>query len=258
MSPSDASLALLLWEIEQMYLSNPTNLKPTWRHPEIGCQYVVLDYIYTVEQEQKVFFGLIVRRVVDSQVLVALRGTENIHEWVEDVEFEELSLGCDCCVERGFYEMACALRLSSGCLLRSHVPDGAILVGHSLGGAVAIIISAFELKPKEVITFGSPKVGNKRYKEYCQNSLPKGSRLYISVDDVVPFFPPPPYEQIEKYVVRLEANKHPLTNAPLSESVTNNHSCLTYAWLIDNNVSIPSTPSKWYERMADWLTTALL
>ena len=64
--------------------------------------------------------------------------------------------------------------------------------GHSLGGAMAQIcaarckLSEIRSEPQEIQTFGSPRVGDRRYVNYC-----KLSRIrWINNNDFVPRFPP--------------------------------------------------------------------
>ena len=64
--------------------------------------------------------------------------------------------------------------------------------GHSLGGAMAQIcaarctLAAIESKPLEVQTFGSPRVGDKRYITHCKVKKIR----WVNNNDFVPRFPP--------------------------------------------------------------------
>ena len=65
--------------------------------------------------------------------------------------------------------------------------------GHSLGGAMATIcagrchLSKIKAFPKELYTYGSPRVGNKRYVNYCQIDY----KRWVNNNDIVTRVPPP-------------------------------------------------------------------
>lgn len=72
-----------------------------------------------------------------------------------------------------------------------------ILLGHSLGGAMAILAAARcarlpeTANPAGLYTYGSPKVGNKTYASYVKNFFIPGARWVNNVDIVtkVPLWP---------------------------------------------------------------------
>lgn len=76
---------------------------------------------------------------------------------------------------------------------RKQHPDFRIVVtGHSLGGAVATI-AAGELRaasfPADLVTYGSPRVGNEQYVKFITDQPGKEYRITHD-DDIVPRVPP--------------------------------------------------------------------
>ena len=69
-----------------------------------------------------------------------------------------------------------------------------IIIGHSLGGALATL-AAVDLVPRLdirsiLITYGSPRVGNKQFSEYVDKNL-HGLNLRVTLkNDVVTVIPP--------------------------------------------------------------------
>mmetsp|Transcript_3399 Transcript_3399/g.526 ORF Transcript_3399/g.526 Transcript_3399/m.526 type:complete len:145 (-) Transcript_3399:143-577(-) len=63
-----------------------------------------------------------------------------------------------------------------------------VISGHSLGGAVATIFAAHLLKlgypVTELVTFGSPRVGNKEFAMYVSSRIPKAIRIVHNRDPV--------------------------------------------------------------------------
>jgi len=66
-----------------------------------------------------------------------------------------------------------------------------ILTGHSLGGALATIAASTTMFPYRtyVVTFGSPKVGDKKFKEAYKLNVPHSIRVVFEAD-IVPLMPP--------------------------------------------------------------------
>ena len=260
----DAQLAILVWELEQMYLDSPRSLTPTWVHPEIGEQFIILSHVFCKEAlfdakcltigEKDVFMGVLCKRFSDGKIFFALRGTENIIEWIDDADTEEEYLGVNVIVEKGFY----ALSKTIGMTPYNHIftSDKVTYVGHSLGGALAVLL-AYKAGAS-VITFGCPRVGNKEWCIWAGYRIKKESRMYAYTNDLVPLLPQQPYVPLSFYEVKLCAPVNPTKGAPEAPGAIGNHSCLTYAWLIDNNIPIPQdVPSKW-TRFVNWITSIFM
>ncbi len=70
------------------------------------------------------------------------------------------------------------------------------ITGHSLGGALATILTAMYLerddKVENLYTFGSPRVGNERFREQF-NKLFNHAYRVVNGNDLVPHLPPEPF-----------------------------------------------------------------
>jgi hypothetical protein len=111
-------------------------------------------------------------------LLVAFRGSSNIQNWLDNVQFSRICPyedAPDVCVEKGFYKvfeymkedvMKELMRLSG-----TYGTQKVVCTGHSLGAAVATLF-AYHIQQEygakwdvSLITFGSPRIGNKAFVE---------------------------------------------------------------------------------------------
>ena len=151
--------------------------------------------------------------VYENTMIVSFRGSSNLLNWIDNVQF---SLSCpyddsSICVETGFYKVFEYMKndiyeaLTS--LIRTHgLKQPNILVcGHSLGAAVATLMTydimnndavmerAQESNTIDLVTFGSPRVGNQEFvydfmekvNEYLTPTFERVTHAY----DIVPHLP---------------------------------------------------------------------
>tara|TARA_Y100001963_G_C6601164_1_gene362585 strand:- start:115 stop:651 length:537 start_codon:yes stop_codon:yes gene_type:complete len=120
----------------------------------------------------------------------AFRGTDEAWDAVRDLRILPIwtrELGW---CPAGFLRAAKRLmpKCLSECMDRDIDKDDIVLTGHSLGGAVALIVGALmvrdEVKIKEICTFGAPRCG--RLKILDSTSV----TMYRHGKDVVPMVPP--------------------------------------------------------------------
>jgi hypothetical protein len=104
----------------------------------------------------------------DDSVILAFRGTINVHDWLLDLDARFISRsGYPGKVHQGFYSATVGLRGKVENAITALRDNGQQLIftGHSLGGAMAVL-SAIDndWQPNEgglkLITFGQPRVGN--------------------------------------------------------------------------------------------------
>lgn len=133
-------------------------------------------------------------------ILVSFRGSSNIPNWIENLNFEKVPyifcLRCE--VHAGFMAAyaAIASTLTSRVkdILSAHPTASLLTTGHSLGGALAMI-AALELKrlynpsSVEVHSFGAPRIGNANLARHINNKIPNIYRL-VHNKDLVPHLPP--------------------------------------------------------------------
>ena len=122
--------------------------------------------------------------------VIAFRGTDEPLDALRDLRIFPLwtkELGW---CPAGFLKAAKRLisKVMSECWTRGIKPEDMILAGHSLGGAVALIVGALmvrdELYPSEIVTFGAPRCG--RLKILDETAV----TMYRHGRDIVPMIPP--------------------------------------------------------------------
>ena len=151
--------------------------------------------------------------VYENTMIVSFRGSTNLQNWIDNVQF---SLSCpydnpSICVETGFYKvfeyMKNDIYDALYSLIRTHeLKNPKLLVsGHSLGAAVATLMTydimnndaategAQEFNTIDLVTFGSPRVGNQEFvydfmekvNEYLTPTFERVTHAY----DIVPHVP---------------------------------------------------------------------
>ena len=125
----------------------------------------------------------------DGARVIAIPGTKaEIGEWLRDLDVMPVWDGALGVCHRGFRDGALELYRASP--LSDHDFAGAIICGHSLGGALAILLGAFltawGMPPAQIITFGAPRCGSWRVRRILR---PLPLRLYRNGDDPVPDVP---------------------------------------------------------------------
>jgi hypothetical protein len=137
-------------------------------------------------------------------MIVALRGTVNILNWIYDLDFTLYDYppcaaeGCK--VHHGFLEEWASygdLILRDYRLIKQAHPNltSVRVTGHSLGAGVSII-AALELAqigaPVVLYNFGEPRVGNPQFAAWAaEKGLPQGRQFRVThADDPIPRVPP--------------------------------------------------------------------
>lgn len=138
------------------------------------------------------------------ELVLAFRGTANFLNWVEDLTFyltnyyhapsARVHAGFDECTRSMLDKVVPRLeRLLSQPRFASH---RLVVVGHSLGGAMAVL-SALGIQRKlglrwtqlAVYTYGQPRIGNTAFANHV-NALPLSITRIVNQNDVVPHAPP--------------------------------------------------------------------
>ena len=164
--------------------------------------------------EQIVSFGFVAQDSAGN-VVVAIRGTEGIWEWVQDARF--LALPCPILPgsglsEDGFTQVYESLRVSQDAasdrlvaqlstLAYPVAPTSLTICGHSLGGALATLFALdaaanAKFLPPTVYTYASPRVGDPQFASTYDQVVPNTYRVANRLD-IVPKLPLPPlYEHV--------------------------------------------------------------
>jgi len=129
--------------------------------------------------------GVRVLNAIDNnyeKIIVCFRGSSNLQNWLDNIQIGHVypySSYVDVGVDKGFYK---ALNYVSATIydflhtqLEIYPTYNILITGHSLGGALSSL-AAFEsvylqnIKPQkiELITYGSPRVGNNEFKHYME------------------------------------------------------------------------------------------
>jgi triacylglycerol lipase len=131
------------------------------------------------------------------EVLVALRGTASIADWVTDANFG-MQLGpSGRVVHAGFNDTWKSLGDELREFLRHSNPSRIHCVGHSLGGALATLCADYcsdrKIAAVELYTFGCPRVGNAAFARSLTQRLGADAihRVFHPADPVpmIPLFP---------------------------------------------------------------------
>jgi hypothetical protein len=162
----------------------------------------------------RVSIGLILQATATSDVVIAIRGTEGIQEWIHDAQF--LPVNCPFMAaagntEDGFTAMYSSMKtgVNSGSpgvakafsTLPFHRPVTSLTIcGHSLGGALATLLAldvAVNTSFDPVVyTYASPRTGDSQFVALYNHAVPNTTRIANRVD-LVPKLPLPPlYEHV--------------------------------------------------------------
>ena len=190
-----------------------------------GSSYVVVTTIYAFDLKTdmnpargniQVSIGLILQAVGSGDVVIAIRGTEGILEWIADAEF--LLKNCPFLAgagqtEDGFTDMYSSLCTGSAANSPSVVnslstlpfpqPASSLTIcGHSLGGALATLLALdvaanTTFKTPTVFTYASPRTGDPTFAGKYNQVVPNTFRI-VNRTDLVPRLPfPPLYEHVD-------------------------------------------------------------
>jgi hypothetical protein len=236
-----------------------------------GVDYTVVTTIYANDLatdmnpsrgDDEVSIGLICQADQTGDVVIAIRGTEGILEWIHDAEF--LQVPCPFLAgaghtEDGFTAMYESLRTGAepdsptvvnalATLSFPRAVSSVTICGHSLGGALATLLGLdvaanTVFSDPAVYSYGSPRTGDSlfasTYDQVVKNSYRIANRL-----DIVPTLPPPvDYEHV---LYPYELNPVRLTPPPpkilVEDTLTCEHSLVTYLYLLSLQSGGPVIP----------------
>lgn len=133
-------------------------------------------------------------------LFVGYRGSTNIQNWIDNIKVRQESpyRDADVGVEHGMYSLYASLRVDVRSILNNMVTKydtrRLLITGHSLGGALATL-TAFDLLyakapflVTDLVTFGSPRVGNERFAQYFEEFDVNVTRV-THYYDMVPHVP---------------------------------------------------------------------
>lgn len=129
---------------------------------------------------------------------IVFRGTSSLQDWKTDLKIrQDTLLYNDVKVHRGFLEQYLSIHTDIMKHLTSVInyTNNIIITGHSLGGALATICAVY-LKENpnlnkyniSVYTYGSPRVGNKKFKKLYNKHIKESYRI-AGHSDLITYFP---------------------------------------------------------------------
>ncbi len=204
-----------------------------------------------------VSFGYVVQDK-NGNVVIVIRGTAGIWEWVHDVEF--LYVPCPVTsgagsTDDGFTAIYKALSIdpllksplvASLATLKFNLPVSSMTIcGHSLGGALATI-TAFDVaantpfKNPNAYTYASPRTGDPFFASAYNKAVPNTFRI-ANRSDLVPKLPLPPiYEHVAGFV---DLNPVSTGNPPstlVNDTIPCEHILTTYLYLLGTLAGVTS------------------
>jgi hypothetical protein len=236
-----------------------------------GVTYTVVTTIYANDlatdmnpgrDNDEVSIGLICQSNGTGGVVIAIRGTEGIDEWIHDAEF--LQVTCPFLpgagrTEDGFTAMYNSLRTAVApgspsvvnalaTLPFKQAVTSLTICGHSLGGALVTLLALdvaanTTFKNPTVYSYASPRTGDPSFAD-TYNQVVKNTFRIANRVDLVPMLPLPP-----SYLhVRTLTELNPIQLMPLPPKILVNltvpcaHSLNTYLYLLSLNSGGPVIP----------------
>jgi Lipase (class 3) len=236
-----------------------------------GIDYVVVTTIYANDlatdmnpsrADDEVSIGLICQVNQSGDVVIAIRGTEGILEWIHDAEFDLVP--CPFLVgaghtEDGFTAMYESLRTGAepdsatvvtalAKLAFPHPVSSVTICGHSLGGALATLLALdaaanTAFTTPAVYTYGSPRTGDSLFASTFDQVVSDSYRIANRLD-IVPALPPPiDYEHVLNPYELIPVRLMPFPPKILVNStVACEHSLATYLYLLSLQSGGPVLP----------------
>lgn len=156
--------------------------------------FVLTDSIISEQYDVQGFVG---HMPSQKAIYVAYRGSSSIPNWLDNINTfsKDYKLCAGCTVHTGFYQAEQIVIDSVEAMVRrqltAHPNYRLIVTGHSLGAALATF-TVLDLLSRnltaQLMTFGSPRVGNRLFAEYASKVIADSSRV-THYKDIVPHLP---------------------------------------------------------------------
>lgn len=182
------------------------------------------------------------------EIVVAIRGTDTIWEWLHDASFLMVPTvvpGAQGLTEDGFSAVYRSLRVAPADsaspvrdAIKGHLETGAgttvTICGHSLGGSLATLLTLdvvlnSSCRSPTSYTYASPRVGDHLFASFYNAAVPNTYRI-VNRQDLVPQLPfplPLPYEHVNTgYELKPPPRK-------IASTIACMHHLTTYLWLMD-------------------------
>ena len=134
-----------------------------------------------------------------SLTVLAFRGSESVRNYITDADFPLVptDICSGCTADQGFYnswqEAKSGIMAALKTAAAANPSYKVVVVGHSLGGAIAVIAAA-EMRNQgtttDLYTYGQPRIGGSTISNYITNQNKGGNFRVTHSDDPVPRLPP--------------------------------------------------------------------
>ncbi len=212
------------YEVPPTQLANAAGQTLTVTLGDASTTYVVITTVYANDLatdmnpqrgDARVSIGLILQNTTTGDALIAIRGTEGVHEWLQDGRFLLVAtpfLAGAGHTEDGFTSMYMSLAVDAapgspsvsesleGLSWRRPV-QSLTICGHSLGGALVTLLAVdvaanTRFRDPEVYSYASPRTGDPAFASTYNQVVPRTFRIANRMD-LVPKLPLPPlYEHV--------------------------------------------------------------
>lgn len=162
--------------------------------------------------------GFVARHAGLGLTVLAFRGTESgkYEDLISDLSTLPVVRPDGCRVHSGFWKAYLPVKAQLATLLAG--ASGTVLItGHSLGAALATLAAA-DLAPTKLITFGSPRVGDRAFGDLFAASAARPAlavHRYVDCCDVVARVPPPAFDEVNLTTLLSELGDFDRLSAPL-------------------------------------------
>lgn len=202
---------------------------------EIPKGYRLVRHLRGTALGKEFWYGLVLES--DDDIIVAFRGSQSDEDWLMDADILQTSfpyIHDGGLVHNGFLSIYHSLRDELVNTITDLDTEKEIFVtGHSLGGALATlfildIANVLRNLKQTLITFASPKIGNKKFVERF-NIIILDSYRFVNLNDVVPTFPPQLiHAKSLKTKLQYMHTPHPLSFSIDEGGLYKNHRLETY------------------------------
>lgn len=255
--------------------STPVGTKPP-TPPGFPSDYTIVAYAQAQDDfwciHDPEYYGFVAQSTAENQIVVAIRGTDSILEWLIDFEVDMTPFAIipgAGSVEVGFYSVFSTMSFVDANLnpfdLANFLANAMktspqiIIEGHSLAGPIASMLALQYIPPKSalakattVYTFAAPVPGDQTFADYYNANAPLTYRVWNILDPVpTALLLIDGYRQIAGEGVLIIPTMEQLEGYDFLLIICN-HSLMTYQWLLDGTYPLATECQPWFADAAKY------